>query len=60
MKFGSTDLKRRVVSECLSGRKTICLAITEPYAGSDVANIRAEAREDEDGGCYILNGEKVG
>jgi alkylation response protein AidB-like acyl-CoA dehydrogenase len=39
IKFGGEGLKKRVVSECLRGEKTICLAITEPWAGSDVAGI---------------------
>lgn len=56
--FASEEIKRRVVPECLSGKKTICLAITEPYAGSDVANLRCEARLTEDGKHYIVNGEK--
>jgi alkylation response protein AidB-like acyl-CoA dehydrogenase len=58
IKFGTEFLRKKVVPECLSGRKTICLAITEPYAGSDVASIRTEARESDDGDHYIVNGEK--
>jgi alkylation response protein AidB-like acyl-CoA dehydrogenase/predicted heme/steroid binding protein len=58
IRFASKELKERVVDDCLMGRKTICLAITEPYAGSDVANIRCEARESDDGEHYIVNGEK--
>ena len=34
------------------------MAITEPYAGSDVANIQCEAKKSEDGKHYIVNGEK--
>ncbi|KAI9226968.1 MAG: putative acyl-CoA dehydrogenase [Piptocephalis tieghemiana] len=58
LNFASEELKRRVLPDCLSGRKTICLAITEPYAGSDVASIRCEAKETPDGEHYIVNGEK--
>ncbi|RUS18239.1 putative acyl-CoA dehydrogenase [Endogone sp. FLAS-F59071] len=54
--FGSKYLKDRVVPECLAGTKNICLCITEPYAGSDVANITCEAKDDGD--AYIVNGEK--
>ncbi|KAG0005759.1 hypothetical protein BGZ80_005888 [Entomortierella chlamydospora] len=54
--FGSEELKRRVVPDILAGRKTICLAITEPAAGSDVANLTTIANEANDG--YIVNGEK--
>lgn len=57
-KFGSEELKRKILPDCLAGRKHICLAITEPYAGSDVANIRTEAKLSDDGSYYIVNGEK--
>ena len=57
--FGSQELRKKVLEPCLSGEKTMCLAITEPYAGSDVANIQCEARESADGDHYIVNGEKV-
>ena len=41
-----------------NGDKRICLAITEPDAGSDVANLTCEAKLSEDGKHYIVNGEK--
>lgn len=56
--FGSKYLKDKVAKPCLSGEKIICLAITEPYAGSDVANLQAEAKKTSDGKHYIVNGEK--
>ncbi|ORZ02043.1 acyl-CoA dehydrogenase/oxidase [Lobosporangium transversale] len=56
IKNGSEELKRRIVPEVLAGRKTICLAITEPAAGSDVANLTCVANEHGDG--FIVNGEK--
>ena len=52
--FGSEALKQRVVPDCLAGRKNICLAITEPYAGSDVANIKTEAKKTADGKHFIV------
>lgn len=36
----------------------ICLAITEPAAGSDVANLTTEAKLSPCGKYYIVNGEK--
>jgi alkylation response protein AidB-like acyl-CoA dehydrogenase len=36
----------------------ICLAITEPSAGSDVANLKTTAVKTPDGKHYIVNGEK--
>ncbi|ORX81672.1 acyl-CoA dehydrogenase NM domain-like protein [Basidiobolus meristosporus CBS 931.73] len=58
LNFASDELKRRVAPGCLAGEKFICLAITEPYAGSDVASIRCEAKLSDDGEHYIVNGEK--
>jgi len=58
--FGVADraLQERACVECLTGRKNICLAITEPSAGSDVANITATAVKTPCGKFYIVNGEK--
>ena len=56
--FGPDALKKRVVPEVLLGRKRICLAITEPYAGSDVARIRTTAVRTPDGKHFIVNGVK--
>ena len=56
--FGSQALQDKVVPGCLAGDKFICLAITEPYAGSDVAAIRTTAVKDASGKNYIVNGEK--
>ncbi|CAB4467123.1 unnamed protein product [Rhizophagus irregularis] len=58
LKFGSEELQRRIAPGCLNGTKNICLAITEPYAGSDVANLKTEAKLSDDGQYYIVNGEK--
>ncbi|KAM3504093.1 hypothetical protein MY11210_008480 [Beauveria gryllotalpidicola] len=58
IKFGQQALKDRVLPGLLSGDKRICLAITEPDAGSDVANLTCEAKLSEDGKHFIVNGEK--
>ena len=58
MKFGQQALKDRIMPGILSGDKRICLAITEPDAGSDVANLTCEAKLSEDGKHFIVNGEK--
>lgn len=52
------ELKERVIEEVLSGKKKICLAITEAFAGSDVAGLRTTAELSEDGSHYIVNGTK--
>lgn len=58
VKFGKKSLVDRVLPDILNGDKRICLAITEPDAGSDVANLTCEAKLSEDGKHYIVNGEK--
>ena len=57
VKFGSPQLKARVVPEILAGQKISALAITEPDGGSDVASIRTTARRDGD--YYIVDGAKM-
>lgn len=51
-------LREKIVEECLSGQKKICLAITEAFAGSDVAGLRTTAKKTEDGKHYIISGTK--
>ncbi|KIV77618.1 hypothetical protein PV11_09406 [Exophiala sideris] len=51
-------LRDRVTEECLGGKKFMCLAITEAFAGSDVAGIRTTATKTEDGKHYIISGTK--
>jgi alkylation response protein AidB-like acyl-CoA dehydrogenase len=48
----------KIVPEVFAGRKRIALAITEPYAGSDVARIRTTAKRTPDGKHFIVNGVK--
>ncbi|KAK3233931.1 hypothetical protein CYMTET_40827 [Cymbomonas tetramitiformis] len=57
-KFADKALKDKVVPDVLAGKKIICLAITEPYAGSDVANLRCTAEKTPCGQFYVVNGEK--
>ena len=58
VRFGKPELVQRILPGILAGDKRICLAITEPDAGSDVANLTCEAKLSEDGKHYIVNGEK--
>ncbi|KAI9843359.1 MAG: hypothetical protein M1837_006485 [Sclerophora amabilis] len=57
-KFGSSQLQERVLPDLLLGRKRICIAITEPDAGSDVANLTTTATKTDDGKYYVVNGTK--
>ncbi|KAK5788763.1 hypothetical protein VI817_009721 [Penicillium citrinum] len=58
VKFGKKELVDRILPGILAGDKRICLAITEPDGGSDVASLGCEAKLSEDGKHYIVNGEK--
>ncbi|KAJ2893643.1 Cyclohexane-1-carbonyl-CoA dehydrogenase [Zalerion maritima] len=58
VKFGKKSLVDRILPGIINGDKRICLAITEPDAGSDVANLSCEAKLSDDGKHYIVNGEK--
>ena len=54
---GSEAMKARVLPQILSGEKISALAITEPSGGSDVANLRTNARRDGD--HFVINGSKT-
>ncbi len=58
VKFGSPEMVERVVPQVLRGDKTICLAISEPYAGSDVLKIRTRAVQDPSTGEWKVSGVK--
>ena len=45
VKWGSDELKNRVVPPVLRGEKIAALAITEPNGGSDVANIKTRLKD---------------
>lgn len=54
--FGSQYLKNKIVKDCLMGEKIICLAISEPWAASDVAGLQTTA--ENKGDHFIVNGCK--
>jgi acyl-CoA dehydrogenase len=55
--IGAEALKDRIAPPVLRGEMQISLAITEPDAGSDVANIRTRA--ERRGDVYFVNGSKL-
>lgn len=57
LKVGSPELKRKYLPGAIDGTKWGALAISEPGAGSDVANIRTTAVRQGD--HYIINGQKT-
>ena len=59
LKFGTEEQKQRWAVPAISGEKILCLGITEPDAGSDVAGIRTRAEYDEAADEYVINGSKT-
>jgi alkylation response protein AidB-like acyl-CoA dehydrogenase len=53
---GSEEMKQKICRDVITGKKLMALAVSEPYAGSDVAGLRTAARREGD--YYIVNGEK--
>lgn len=56
MLFGSEEQKKTFVPKIASGELSIANCMSEPEAGSDLANVQATATRDGDD--YILNGQK--
>ncbi|KAJ4516298.1 hypothetical protein HRR83_001626 [Exophiala dermatitidis] len=56
--FGSPALQEKFLPKLLPGHARACITITEPQAGSDVANIQTTAVKSADGKYYVINGEK--
>jgi alkylation response protein AidB-like acyl-CoA dehydrogenase len=57
--FGTEEQKQEWVAPAIAGKKILCIGITEPDAGSDVAGIKTRAVRDEATGDYIINGSKT-
>ena len=55
--YAGPELAREWLTEITAGRKTVCIALTEPHGGSDAANLRLKA--ERRGDHYLLNGEKT-
>jgi alkylation response protein AidB-like acyl-CoA dehydrogenase len=57
LKFGTEEQKQEWVVPAVKGEKILCLGITEPDAGSDVAGIKTRAVRDGDE--WVINGSKT-
>lgn len=55
--IGTEEQKQEFLVPLIKGEKVAALGISEPGAGSDVANIRTTARSDGDD--YVINGSKT-
>lgn len=55
--YGTEEQKQRWLPKCASGEIITAIGMTEPGAGSDLANIQTTAIKDGD--HYIVNGQKT-
>ena len=53
--FGTEAQKKRYLAKILSAEEIWCQGFSEPNAGSDLANVRTEARIE--GGEFVINGQ---
>ncbi|WP_373081596.1 acyl-CoA dehydrogenase family protein [Zhongshania sp.] len=56
-RFGNDEQKARLLPKCVSGETILAIAMTEPDAGSDLAGMRAHAKDMGD--HWLLNGTKT-
>jgi len=56
-RFGSDELRKEFLAPAIAGDMVVCVGVSEPGAGSDVAGLRTTARKD--GGDYVINGGKM-
>ena len=56
-RFGSDELRREFLAPSIQGEYVACIGVSEPGAGSDVANIKIRAKRD--GADYVINGNKM-
>ncbi len=56
-KYGSEELKQRLIPDLVAGKRVCSIAMSEPDAGSDLQGIRTNAKLDGD--HFVLNGSKT-
>ena len=55
-RFGSEDLKQRIIPEVVSGEATVAVSMSEPDAGTALTDLATRARAEGD--HYVLDGSK--
>ena len=56
-RYGSDELRREYLAPAIAGEQVAAIGVSEPQAGSDVAQLKTTARVD--GGDYVINGSKM-
>jgi alkylation response protein AidB-like acyl-CoA dehydrogenase len=59
LNLANEEQKRRWLPGIATGDLVLCIAMTEPGTGSDLAGIRTTATLSQDGTHYVLNGAKT-
>ncbi|MFF8955389.1 acyl-CoA dehydrogenase family protein [Streptomyces sp. NPDC014894] len=59
LNLADDDQRKRWLPGIATGDTMLCIAMTEPGTGSDLAGIRTTARLSDDGSHYVLNGSKT-
>ncbi|MCV6620897.1 MAG: acyl-CoA dehydrogenase family protein [Cellvibrionaceae bacterium] len=55
--FGGHDLKQEFLAPAIAGERVACIGVSEPSAGSDVAQLKTQAKQQGDD--YVINGTKM-
>jgi alkylation response protein AidB-like acyl-CoA dehydrogenase len=59
LRFGTEEQKQRFLRPLWTGEEVWCQLFSEPGAGSDLAALGTRAVQEEPGGDWIVNGQKV-
>jgi glutaryl-CoA dehydrogenase len=57
--YGTEEQKQRWLPRMAAGELIGCFGLTEPNSGSDPGSMRTHAKQDGEGGDYVLNGQKM-